>query len=302
MSYADGISLYPGAIDQRVTHTQGDQITPENQTFILDGFINVQETLGVNPQDGSGTVANRLATGTFPTLNIGGTATIAGETTITNGDLIVGNTVRPDVILRDTGQAAPFDIAGRITFQDQGGTEHILLRKSSSSNDFVLDNQITNGQIIFVTQGAGYVRIGSPTQQASPAQGDLNAVRLFSNGTLVTCYPFETAYGRFDQAEWDALVPDDAQYDADGNLIGTTPREHEPAKRFATRNDLDIASWCASIRARKALPNFPTKEEAPITGKMELGDVCQRLLEQLEVQAVHIEQLHRRLAALEPGC
>ena len=128
--------------------------------------------------------------------------------------------------------------------------------------------------------------------------GDLGAVRLFSNGAPVTCYPFDAAYGTLNLDEWDALVPNKELYDADGNLIGMQETKHEPAAAFAKRNDLDVDDWCTRIKNRKALPNFPDKVEWAAKGKMELGDMAQRLLEGLETATVHLIAAHEKIADL----
>lgn len=289
--YNTGSSSYPAEIDQRVTQTTGMNITPENQNYLIDADIKIQETLGVNPQGGSASVANRLDTGTFPALNIAGVTTLNGATTINAGLLVNGDT-------RVNGDTFPFTVARTAA---AGGFRYMDFEREGV-NDWRIEGDDPARYLQFRSgTGAalitmrwylgGYVDVGLPAPQATPQQGHLNAVGLFSNGSPVTCYVLEKAYGTFDQASWDALMPIDRQ-------TGQRP-EHEPAKRFNTRNDLDIETYCQGLRDRKSLPNFPTKAEWASLGKMELGDMCQRLTEAVETLSVHVASLSERVKVLE---
>ena len=302
MSYADGISVYPGAIDTRTNPPTGENVTQENQRWVQDAPIKIQETLGVDPQGGSGSVADRLNTGTFPALNIAGDAQLQ---TLTTADIARFFEARvestsPKFTLSDTDAATPVSYLGFVEFEGQGGTQFYTIGNTSLINDRLdVFNRVDGSITRLFNTGNGYVEVGSPASQATPANGDLNAVRLFSNGTLVTCYPLEMAYGTFIPADWDALVPDDVEVDEEGTETRRTPRQHDPAHAFAARTDLDLDDFCARLKARKALPNFPAKDEWPANGKIELGEGIQKLIEAVEVQAVHIAQLHERNTELE---
>lgn len=65
---------YPGAIDQAETRSDGDVITANFQNDIQNGWVIIQQTLGVNPQGTFGSVAARLDAVTI--LSAGGLETI----------------------------------------------------------------------------------------------------------------------------------------------------------------------------------------------------------------------------------
>ena len=295
MSYLDGNSTYPGAIDTPAPVVQGFDYTPEWALWLQDMSIQQQTALGTNPQATSGSVADRLNTGTFPQLNIAGEAVINDSANIgasaTKSTRIQAAGDPPLVLVRN-------DVGGMnmFAFENNGITRW---RCVTNATGYPMLFQNENNLAVITCTQAQTVDIGSPTTQPAPTAGDLNAVRLFSNGTEVTCYVLEKAYGVFDQAEWNALTAPKVERDTEGTIIRSTPQDHEPAKAFDARNDLDLEDWCTRLKARKALPNFPAKAEWPAFGQMDLGAWCQKLLEVVEIQAVHIEQLHERVKALE---
>ena len=289
MGYNNGVPDWPGGQSDPITFNQGDFVTNSNQQFLYDQTRNFQSGLGDDPRGGFGSLEARLDAGSFPALAIAGASVLSGSLTV-NDDITMANGT-PTLTLRDTnagGDAAQV----RQFFQDTAQSDLAVLGITETGNsNFFIENLVSGANINLRTAGTGFVRVGTPSAQTGPQAGDLNAQRLFSNGSEVTCYPFERAYGTFNQAEWDALMSPDP--------VTGSSRPHAKAAEFAARNDLDITAYCTSLKTRKALPNFPTKAEWPQWGMMELGDFCSRLLEALEVQAVHIEQLQGRIEQLE---
>jgi hypothetical protein len=71
------------------------------------------------------------------------------------------------------------------------------------------------------------------------------------------------------------------------------------AARAWNDQDLDIDTYVSKWKARKALSPFRTKEERKEKGRAPIGEMVQGLMETVEVMAVHIDKLNRRLKALE---
>ena len=162
---------------------------------------------------------------------------------------------------------------------------------SSGDTDFTINNTIGTGDIILSEGGALNTKVnigrrldvGSPTSPQDAA-GVINAQAVYDDGVLLTCYPFEREYATMNLREWDDLSHSGI---------------HEPARRFAARTDTDILEFKSTIRDRKALPAFPTKDEWILQEKLSAGDSIQRLIETSEVLAIHICKLHDRLEQLE---
>jgi len=70
---------------------------------------------------------------------------------------------------------------------------------------------------------------------------------------------------------------------------------HTPAKRFDIELNLDLDKYAAYFKEHEKLPSMPLEEST----EREIGDFMGRLLETVEVQAVHIDKLNQRLKALE---
>lgn len=132
----------------------------------------------------------------------------------------------------------------------------------------------------------------SGTTGGSQGQGTINAKGVYDDGVLLTCYVTDMAIdGVIDQSAWDDRVPN----------RGEEIRTHEPAARFAARanRDLDPNLFYEDFTTRRALPNFPTRDEWASDGPLSSGEVIQRLWESLETQAVHVNKLLKRIEVLE---
>jgi hypothetical protein len=178
-----------------------------------------------------------------------------------------------------------------------------------------------------VAVGSGFT-VGSPTGGDKGA-GTINATAVYDDNTLLTCYPFD-AYldGSVDDTKWDAKVPDrqiEAVYehretdtgkkDKKGNpvirhervLISKAriePRRHEDMRKFKARlgtdtDPLDLDKYIAHWREKRHLTSLPNEEKFDPVQGLPAGAWIQRLVETVEIQAIHISQLHERLKALE---
>lgn len=121
--------------------------------------------------------------------------------------------------------------------------------------------------------------------------GTINATAVYDDNTLLSCYVFDAAIdGKIDLAKWDGKVPGD--------------RQHEDARRFSTRldtdtNPLNLDSYIAHWREKRHLTSLPNEEKFDPVQGLPSGAWIQRLVETVEIQAVHISQLHERLKKLE---
>lgn len=121
--------------------------------------------------------------------------------------------------------------------------------------------------------------------------GTINATAVYDDNALLSCYVFDAALdGAVDLGKWDARVPGE--------------RQHEDARRFAARlgtdtDPLDIDSYIAHWRDRRHLTSMPNEARFDPEQGMPAGAWIQRLVETVEIQAVHISRLHERLKALE---
>lgn len=176
--------------------------------------------------------------------------------------------------------------------------------------------------------------IGAGIYHPSATGGDkgnntINFGAVYDDNTLLSCYPFD-AYldGEIDFAKWDAKVPDrhiPASYeyvefdtgekDKNGRaIIGerrelieearVEPRQHEDMRKFAARlgteyDPLDIDKYEAHWRAKRHLSSLPNEVSFDPVNGMPAGAWIQRLIETVEIQAIHIAELNGRLKKLE---
>lgn len=133
-----------------------------------------------------------------------------------------------------------------------------------------------NGVITSIMAVGNGVRIGTPNG-GFKGLGTLNAVAVYDDNVLLTCYPLEAERtGAVDVERWNEAAG----------------REHEPARKFAERiEDLDPVTFAAKWRATGVLPGMPTPEEWAENGPLSTGQMIQRLWEIVELQAVHIARL-----------
>jgi hypothetical protein len=71
--------------------------------------------------------------------------------------------------------------------------------------------------------------------------------------------------------------------------------------RIGTAYDpLDIDKYAAHWKAKRHLTSMPNEQKYDsVDGTLTTGEWIQRLLETVEIQAIHIEGLNQRLKALE---
>jgi hypothetical protein len=158
--------------------------------------------------------------------------------------------------------------------------------------------------------------------------GTANFTAVYDDNVLLSCYVFDAAMdGKVSMAKWDTKVPDrvyPARYlvediDEDDPDTGETTRKavrrkvederiearfHDPARKFASRlggkyDPLDIEGYSRHWQEKRHLTSMPNEDKFNPVAGMATGAWVQRLIETVEIQAVHIWKLHERLKQLE---
>lgn len=244
-------------------------------------------------------------------------ATLTGTEILTNKTLtspdINGGTIDGTTIGASTAAAGTFTTAKANEFDFTAGFNKLrevdtFAEGAATKDDLKLEsggaiiNQAdSNANGISGSQGAyswyiaanrrmwmetnGSLVVGAPTGGAKGV-GTINAQAVYDDNTLLTDYVFDAEIdGDVDTRKWDDLVPD----------RGKEVRTHGPARRFkASLDELDPTTYTAKWKQLRKLPAFARGSE-----KKSLGEYSQALLETCEVQAIHIDKLEQRIAALE---
>ncbi len=206
---------------------------------------------------------------------------------------------------------------GQIGIKDN--TPGFWLSETDGSNDayIVLDG----GQLQFQTRGSSYgsyvdrqiaidltngVKIGAPTGSYK-GTGTLNAQAVYDDNSLLSCYVFDQALdGSIDAAKWDARVPD-RRIETDpekGGGVRIEVRDHAPMRKFANRigtvhDPLTLDGYAKHWKEKRHLTAMPNEATFDPEAGLATGEWIQRLVETVEIQAVLIEALNKRLKKLE---
>ncbi len=180
------------------------------------------------------------------------------------------------------------DISGQVYLGwDNGAIAQIGTTSAHAMRVMISSNERAR----FYTDGG--VTIGSPTG-GSKGAGTLNAVAVYDDNALLSCYVFDAALdGAVDLAKWDAKAP--------GGV-------HGGARKFSARaagaqDPLTLDGYAAHWREKRHLSSLPNEARFdPAADKLSTGEWIQRLVETVEIQAVLIERLNQRLKRVEAGC
>lgn len=286
----------------------------------LTTFAGVTPATGIATFLGTPTSANLAAAVTDETGT--GPLVFAAGPTITSPTIGTGSGDSVAIVNAGNGNTASFKLRN-------GGSERWIYGRGSlgGSDNFEIFGYSTLTLEMAIAYTGGGVVIGSPTGSFK-GSGNLNAQAVYDDNSLLTCYPFE-AYidGKVDLEKWDARAPDrvhpdvydvvedtDAVPDQDGKqptkrvLIRkgfVEKRQHFGARKFTSRlgtefDPLDIDKFGAHWKQKRHLTTMPNKDKYdPVNGAMSTGELIQRLVETVEIQAIHIDKLHSRLKTLE---
>jgi hypothetical protein len=281
--------------------TATDQITATGFTGTLDGIL------------GSGTAAAASVT----TLNLNNSLQFSGSGAtsrfINDGDVNVmkfgGN---------HATQPVYFDMIGDDAGDNEtiyGSMRTVISADTDGAEVGYIQFAIMGGNVAG-TLTADVLKIGNGCVFGGPTgglkgYGTLNCTGAYDDNSLLSCFPFDQELdGTIDNDKWDAKVPGRTtaeSTDKDGNVIAATTAErtHEGMRKFKARigtayDPLDIDKYAAHWRAKRHLTSMPNeKKYDSVDGTLTTGEWIQRLLETVEIQAIHIEGLNQRLKVLE---
>ena len=175
------------------------------------------------------------------------------------------------------------------------------------------DNNV--GSPLALNPSGGGVVVGAPTG-GNKGNGTVNAVAVYDDNVLLTCYPIEYYLtGAIDLQKWDSIVapkpimePRTSEFtDESGEtytstidvVVGYEPRVNAPARGFLDKMSrvdlLDIDAYVNDWTTNRALSAFYGFEAE----KKPTGEAIQRIMETLDIFAVHIKKLNDEIKILK---
>lgn len=173
-----------------------------------------------------------------------------------------------------------------------------------ADNAFVFDNSLqkhawsVSGTEVMVLD-SGLV-LGSPTG-GDKGTGTLNATAVYDDDSLLSCYVFDAALdGDIDETKWDDRVPN--SFDRNDGWRKTI-KTHSAMRKFKSRlgtkyDPLDIDAYADHWKEKRHLSSMPNEDKFDVWNGMNHGKWIQRLVETVEIQAVHIDNLNQRLKGI----
>lgn len=193
-----------------------------------------------------------------------------------------------------------------IRLTDSTDTNGYIIRPNvSSTADFGLAIEQADGTDIAWFRRGLYV--GTPTG-LDRGPGTINAEAIFDDNALLSCYVFDQALDNsVDFEKWDKRVPDRI-WPTGGSANSPKSKEtrtHEPMRKFCKRigtnyDPLTLDGYARHWREMRHLPSMPNEDKFDPNIGLSTGEWLQRLIETVEIQAVLIEALNKRLKTLEP--
>lgn len=250
---------------------------------------------------------------------------------VANNDAAAGNTS----FFKSTASPAAADGIWNLSgvSQDSGGnltfygriTFGVLDPTDASEDGVVTVSGMAGGTFAArANVAAGLYMAGATGGDQGAGTGNFTGV--YDDGVLLSCYPFDAALdGSMSAAKWDGKVPArhwPAEYevtavrDKDGKIAAVQQRQtraarveqrqHTGARKFAARlggefDPLDIDKYTAHWRQKRHLTSLPNEANYDPAKPLSTGEWIQRLVETVEIQAIHIAKLNDRLKALEAG-
>ena len=281
----------------------------KDELNILDGVTADKDELNYNDIAAAGAAEASKAVVLDASKDISGLGAVgASGFTATSTD--AGSSVGPVISLkRDSASPADNDWIGGVEFvgEDDASNETTYARIIAQILDVTDTSEGAELQFYTTRAGAhaerayvgnGFV-VGNPTGGDKGA-GTINAVAVYDDNSLLTCYVFDAALdGDIDEEKWNDKAPD--HVDEHGSV---TKRDHEPMKKFkgllhGIHDPLDIDKYALHWKVKRHLSSLPDEKKFDIEKGMPMGSWIQQLVETVEIQAVLIEELNQRLKALE---
>jgi hypothetical protein len=267
---------------------------------------------GGNINIGNGSLRLLESSGSF---NIGlGSDTRAQFTASGYNSWVSGAAMNNQYLRTDAHGVATLGYTARWFGTDSGGATQEYSRITHDCIDNTAAAE--DGNIEFWTSVAGSlgqrvtiqagVLIGSATG-GDKGVGTLNATAVYDDNTLLTCYVMEAnKTGSVDIAEWDRYAVDRVVRGEYDEIIDIEKRQHFGARKFAARlanpneNPLVLENYIRHWKEKDHLSSLPSKANYDrMSPKESIGDWVQRLVETVELQAIHDAALLDRINALE---
>lgn len=165
-----------------------------------------------------------------------------------------------------------------------GLIRNVIDDPTNTSEDSRWDIQtIVAGSLATRIKIGGGLVVGTPTGD-DLGTGTVNATGVYDDGVLLTCYPIQMyLQGTVDLGYWDLY--------AGG--------EHKPAHSFVekmkTTDLLDVDTYIKEWKDNQGLPAFRDMK----SNKLSIGEVNQKIMETLDIFAIHIDKLNHRIKKLE---
>jgi len=213
---------------------------------------------------------------------------------------------------RKTNANLPFAAFGNF---DDGSARRLYIGGGSWSMPDATSIRIFTATTYNETNNAGVLRVeifpdggsvfGSATG-GSKGAGTINCVAAYDDNNILSCYPFEQALdGKVTLSKWDSKVPDRVIKEVrspDGKKIlqpkQIIKRQHDPARKFKERigteyDPLTLDGYAKHWKEKRHLTSMPNEENYdPVNSPLSTGEWIQRLLEDAEIKAVHIDAMH----------
>ncbi len=205
------------------------------------------------------------------------------------------------------------DFSGNIAYMGMKAHENFTASANGVSFEVHTTSDGAASRTVRMSVYEGLV-MGAPAG-GDKGQGTINAVGVYDENTLLSCYVFDQALdGAVDAQKWDGKVPDRRIVERDletGEVLRdeTILRRHEPMRKFAARigsdyDPLTLDGYAKHWKEKRHLAALPNEADFdPVNGQLTAGEWVQRLVETVEIQAVLIEALNERVKAVEarPG-
>jgi hypothetical protein len=305
-----GSSQFTG--DENCDWTFGDATAPSDFAIIrynaTSGVRKIHLASGalINEISDTGEIGYGRASGTNPYgtpahFESGNIGLIYGRSYIIDGS---------DVGFSGGAGMNEFATCSMIIFQAKGNTggAHTATNRPGQIAFRTTKSGTHEGTTAFIIDEDHVFKADAATGSITTA-GAINAVAVYDDGSLLTPYVLEQKMtGKIDFDALDETVDNRAIYHSDPNVIGEIVdwewRRHEPARKFKEKletkyNPLDIDCYAKHWQEKKHLTSMPNPKPG-VTGKsLSLGQWQQRLVETVEILAIHIETLNQRVKTLE---
>lgn len=243
----------------------------------------------------------------------------------------------PTILMwHNSASPAANDLIGWLNFSanDSAGN----LQSYAEVRTFIIDptSGSEDGNLVFQTtvNGTSSLRFnifdgltGAGAVGGDKGPGAANFTACYDDNVLLTCYVFDAAIdGVISNEKWDSKVPErhfPEQYRVEQHEIKdehgkvtlqprkkvvreayVEQRSHQDMRKFRARlgtqhDPLDIDCFTKHWREKRHLSSMPNEEKFDPVKGLPTGSWIQRLIETVEIQAVHIAKLNERLKALE---